>query len=152
MTKATRCAACKYFRRRCPRDCIFAPYFPNNNPQRFAFVHKIYGASNIGKMLEETPVKLRADTMDALYCEAKCRIEDPVYGCVGIISSLYTQIQLAQSQLAKAQAEIAFLEANNVSSVAELKPITSVHQPLVQQVGFDYGLDVVDPFDNWFYY
>ena len=49
---STRCAVCKYFRRRCPSNCIFAPYFPPDNPQRFTCVRRIYGASNIGKMLE----------------------------------------------------------------------------------------------------
>lgn len=47
-----RCAACKYLRRRCPSDCIFFPYFPPNNPERFASVHRIYGASNVAKMLQ----------------------------------------------------------------------------------------------------
>lgn len=47
-----RCAACKYLRRRCPSHCIFSPYFPPNDPQRFACVHRIYGASNVGKMLQ----------------------------------------------------------------------------------------------------
>jgi len=47
-----RCAACKNQRRRCPSDCIFSPYFPANDPQRFASVHKIYGGSNVGKMLQ----------------------------------------------------------------------------------------------------
>ncbi|KVH92725.1 lateral organ boundaries domain-containing protein [Cynara cardunculus var. scolymus] len=45
---STRCAVCKYFRRRCPSDCVFAPYFPPDNPQRFTCLHRIYGASNIG--------------------------------------------------------------------------------------------------------
>ncbi|PQM34376.1 serine/arginine-rich splicing factor RS41 isoform X1 [Prunus yedoensis var. nudiflora] len=48
-----RCAACKYLRRRCPSDCIFFPYFPPNNPERFASVHRIYGASNVAKMLQD---------------------------------------------------------------------------------------------------
>jgi len=47
-----RCAACKNQRRRCPSDCIFSPYFPANDPQRFVSVHKIYGGSNVGKMLQ----------------------------------------------------------------------------------------------------
>lgn len=49
---STRCAACKYLRRRCPSDCIFSLYFPPNDPQRFASVHKIYGASNVAKILQ----------------------------------------------------------------------------------------------------
>ncbi|KAL8160259.1 hypothetical protein V2J09_001796 [Rumex salicifolius] len=34
--KSTRCSACKYSRKRCPPDCIFSPYFPSNDPQRYA--------------------------------------------------------------------------------------------------------------------
>ncbi|KAI3784862.1 hypothetical protein L1987_43969 [Smallanthus sonchifolius] len=142
---STRCAVCKYFRRRCPPDCIFAPYFPNDNPQRFTCVHRFYGASNIGKMLEEMPVQLRADAVESLYYEAKCRIQDPVYGCVGIITSLHRQIQIAQSQLAKAQAEISFLDANFVG----VEPTSSLSESLVQQNGVEHDLD--DPFSTWFY-
>ncbi|GJY93421.1 LOB domain-containing protein 24-like protein [Tanacetum coccineum] len=141
-----RCAACKYFRRRCPSNCVFAPYFPNDNPQRFIFVHKIYGASNIAKVIEETPMHLRADAMDSLYYEAKCRIQDPVYGCAGIISSLYEQIQIAQSQLAKAQAEIALLDANFALNVPRPRPEESLLQ---LNNGDDYGLD--DLVNPWFY-
>jgi len=47
-----RCAACKYLRRRCPKDCVFSPYFPPNDPQKFACVHRIYGAGNVSKMLQ----------------------------------------------------------------------------------------------------
>ncbi|GJX97390.1 putative transcription factor AS2-LOB family protein [Tanacetum coccineum] len=133
-----RCAACKYFRRRCPSNCVFAPYFPNDNPQRFIFVHKIYGASNITKVIEETPMHLRADAMDSLYYEAKCRIQDPVYGCAGIISSLHQQIQIAQSQLAKAQAEIAILDANFALDA----PRPRLGESLLQlNNGDDFGLD-----------
>lgn len=55
---------------------------------------------------------MRAQAADTLYFEAQCRIEDPVYGCVGIISQLYEQVHSAESELAKTQAEIAFLNCN----------------------------------------
>ncbi|KAK1432885.1 hypothetical protein QVD17_09787 [Tagetes erecta] len=144
-TTSTRCAVCKYFRRRCPPDCIFAPYFPNDNPHKFTCVHRFYGASNISKMLEELPVYLRAELVESLYYEAKCRVQDPVYGCVGIISSLHQQIQVAQTQLAKTQAEISVLNANFVVA----QPPSSLDESLVQQNGVDHGLD--DPFNTWFY-
>ncbi|XP_030936158.1 LOB domain-containing protein 24-like [Quercus lobata] len=107
-----RCAACKYLRRRCPSDCIFSPYFPPNDPQRFSCVHRIYGASNVGKMLQQLPSHLRSQAADTLYFEAQYRLHDPVYGCVGIISQLHQQINSAESQVAKIQAEIAFLNSN----------------------------------------
>lgn len=51
----------------------------------------------------------RAEAANAMYYEAYCRIKDPVYGCVGIITLLNQQIYDAQCQLAKIQAEIAVL-------------------------------------------
>lgn len=46
------CAACKLLRRRCAPDCIFAPYFPADDPHKFASVHKVFGASSVNKMLQ----------------------------------------------------------------------------------------------------
>ncbi|GMN58783.1 hypothetical protein TIFTF001_027884 [Ficus carica] len=46
------CAACKLLRRRCAQDCVFSPYFPADEPQKFANVHKVFGASNVNKMLQ----------------------------------------------------------------------------------------------------
>ncbi|KAL4309196.1 hypothetical protein GQ457_01G007540 [Hibiscus cannabinus] len=46
------CAACKLLRRRCVPDCVFAPYFSADEPQKFASVHKGFGASNVNKMLQ----------------------------------------------------------------------------------------------------
>ncbi|MED6216166.1 LOB domain-containing protein 23 [Stylosanthes scabra] len=123
-----RCAACKSQRRKCPSDCIFSPYFPANDPQRFACVHKIYGSSNVGKMLQEIPPNLREEAANTLYLEAKWRIEDPIYGCVGIISSLYKQIQNAEIELAKIQTQIAFYKLQTQQQVIEAEPNMEVLQ------------------------
>lgn len=48
----TPCAACKLLRRRCAHDCVFAPYFPADEPHKFGSVHKVFGASNVNKMLQ----------------------------------------------------------------------------------------------------
>ncbi|XP_057439812.1 LOB domain-containing protein 24-like [Lotus japonicus] len=108
-----RCAACRSQRRRCPSDCIFSPYFPPQYPERFACVHRIYGCSNVGKMLQEIPHYLRGQAANTLYFEAKCRIEDPVYGCVGILSKLFQQIHDAEIELAKIQTQIADYKLRN---------------------------------------
>lgn len=105
-TGSSPCASCKLLRRRCAKDCIFAPYFPPDDPQRFALVHKVFGASNVSKMLQELPVQQRADAVSSLVYEANARIRDPVYGCVGAISFLQNQVSQLQMQLAVAQAEI----------------------------------------------
>ncbi|KAK7317165.1 hypothetical protein RJT34_01160 [Clitoria ternatea] len=103
-----RCAACKNQRRRCPSDCIFSPYFPANDPQRFASVHRIYGGSNVGKMLQQSPPYLREQAANTLHFEAQCRIQDPVYGCVGIISRLHQEIHSTETALAKIQTQIVY--------------------------------------------
>ncbi|CDP09242.1 unnamed protein product [Coffea canephora] len=100
------CASCKLLRRRCAKDCIFAPYFPPDDPHKFAIVHKVFGASNVSKMLQELPVQQRADAVGSLVYEANARMRDPVYGCVGAISYLQNQVSQLQMQLAVAQAEI----------------------------------------------
>ncbi|XP_073271115.1 LOB domain-containing protein 12-like [Primulina huaijiensis] len=100
------CASCKLLRRRCSKDCIFAPYFPPDDPHKFAMVHKVFGASNVSKMLHDVPVHQRADAVSSLVYEANARIRDPVYGCVGAISYLQNEVSRLQTQLAVAEAEI----------------------------------------------
>ncbi|KAF7833801.1 LOB domain-containing protein 12 [Senna tora] len=100
------CASCKLLRRRCTKECIFAPYFPSDDPHKFAIVHKVFGASNVSKMLQELPLHQRGDAVSSLVYEANARVRDPVYGCVGAISYLQTQVSQLQMQLAVAQAEI----------------------------------------------
>ncbi|XP_028792707.1 LOB domain-containing protein 12-like [Neltuma alba] len=107
------CASCKLLRRRCARDCIFAPYFPSDDSQKFAIVHKVFGASNVSKMLQELPVHQRADAVSSLVYEANARVRDPVYGCVGAISYLQNQVSELQMQLALAQAEILCIQMQN---------------------------------------
>jgi hypothetical protein len=35
---------------------VFAPYFPPEDPHKFAIVHKVFGASNVSKMLQVGPL------------------------------------------------------------------------------------------------
>ncbi|CAH8252531.1 unnamed protein product [Arabidopsis lyrata] len=100
------CAGCKLLRRKCVKDCVFAPYFPAKEPYKFAIVHKIFGASNVNKMLQELSENHRSDAVNSMVYEANARVQDPVYGCVGTISSLHRQLETLQTQLAFAQAEL----------------------------------------------
>ncbi|KAK9151132.1 hypothetical protein Syun_009441 [Stephania yunnanensis] len=110
------CAACKLLRRRCAQDCVFSPYFPADEPQKFANVHKVFGASNVNKMLQELPVHQRCDAVSSMVYEANARVRDPVYGCVGAISSLQQQINVLQTQLAIAQAEVVHMRMRQATS------------------------------------
>ncbi|KAI4374588.1 hypothetical protein MLD38_012568 [Melastoma candidum] len=100
------CAACKFLRRKCMAGCIFAPYFPPEEPQKFANVHKIFGASNVTKLLNELLPHQREDAVNSLAYEAEARVRDPVYGCVGAISYLQRQVHRLQKELDAANADL----------------------------------------------
>lgn len=87
-------------------DCIFAPYFPPEEPQKFANVHKIFGASNVSKLLNEVLPHQREDAVNSLAYEAEARMKDPVYGCVGAISVLQRQVIRLQKELDATNADL----------------------------------------------
>ncbi|KAI4326128.1 hypothetical protein MLD38_031471 [Melastoma candidum] len=104
------CAACKFLRRKCTPECMFAPYFPADQPQKFANVHKVFGASNVQKLLAELPVNHREDAVNSLAYEAETRRRDPVYGCVGLISILQQRLKILQCELQSAHKELALYQ------------------------------------------
>ncbi|KAL9673085.1 hypothetical protein QQ045_029338 [Rhodiola kirilowii] len=106
LNATTPCAACKLLRRRCVEDCPFSPYFCPHEPHKFASVHKVFGASNVSKMLMEVPESWRADTANSLIYEANVRLRDPVYGCMGAISTLQQQVQSLEAELIAVREEI----------------------------------------------
>ncbi|CAH9094700.1 unnamed protein product [Cuscuta europaea] len=115
---ASPCAACKLLRRRCTQDCVFAPHFPADEPHKFASVHKVFGASNVNKILQELPKHWRGDAVNSMVYEANARVRDPVYGCVAAISCLQEQIDQLQTQLAIAQAEMVHLRMRQFSAMS----------------------------------
>ncbi|KAL7109498.1 hypothetical protein ACP275_06G178900 [Erythranthe tilingii] len=107
------CAACKILRRRCGEKCVLAPYFPPTDPLKFAIAHRVFGASNIIKCLQELPEDQRADAVNSMVYEANARVRDPIYGCTGTICHLQNQIGELQAELAKAHAEIFNMQCQN---------------------------------------
>ncbi|KAI0496235.1 hypothetical protein KFK09_022546 [Dendrobium nobile] len=108
---STPCAGCKFLRRKCQPDCVFAPYFPPDEPQKFVNVHRVFGASNVTKILNELHPLQREDAVNSLAYEAEMRLRDPVYGCVGIISVLQHQLRQLQMDLSRARSELCKYQA-----------------------------------------
>ncbi|KAI3704676.1 hypothetical protein L1987_74903 [Smallanthus sonchifolius] len=125
------CAACKFLRRKCTQECVFAPYFPPDQPQKFANVHKVYGASNVAKLLNDLPATQREDAVNSLAYEADARLRDPVYGCVGLISILQRRLKQVQTDLENAKRELATYIGPSV-------PI--LNQGLIQQAVIPYNM------------
>ncbi|CAN4100899.1 unnamed protein product [Withania somnifera] len=114
----TPCAACKILRRRCAEKCVLAPYFPPNDPIKFTTAHRVFGASNIIKFLQELPEYQRADAVSSMVYEANARLRDPVYGSAGAICQLQKQVNELQAQLAKTQAELVNIQCQQANLMA----------------------------------
>lgn len=105
------CGACKFLRRKCVPGCIFAPYFDSEQgAAHFAAVHKVFGASNVSKLLLHIPAHKRPDAVVTICYEAQARLRDPVYGCVAHIFALQQQVVNLQAELSYLQAHLAALE------------------------------------------
>ncbi|KAI3985542.1 hypothetical protein MKX01_026035 [Papaver californicum] len=127
------CAACKILRRRCVEKCVLAPYFPPTEPLKFTTAHRVFGASNIIKMLQELPESQRVDAVSSMVYEANSRIRDPVYGCAGTICQLHKQVSDLQAQLAKSQAEIVNMQCQQAHLVGLLCMEMKQHSQYQQQ-------------------
>ncbi|CAL9007832.1 unnamed protein product [Prunus brigantina] len=128
------CAACKILRRRCAEKCVLAPYFPPTEPLKFTIAHRVFGASNIIKLLQELPESHRADAVSSMVYEANARIRDPVYGCAGAICQLQKHLSELQAQLAKTQAELLNMQCQQGNLIALIcMDMTQSKDPILQQ-------------------
>ncbi|KAK4281252.1 hypothetical protein QN277_012773 [Acacia crassicarpa] len=110
------CGACKFLRRKCVRGCVFAPYFCHEQgATHFAAIHKVFGASNVSKLLAHLPVSDRCEAAVTISYEAQARLQDPIYGCVSHIFSLQQQVVNLQAQLAYLREQAAQSNILNVS-------------------------------------
>ncbi|XP_010507371.2 PREDICTED: LOB domain-containing protein 28-like [Camelina sativa] len=100
------CAACKYLRRKCTKDCVFAPYFPTNKQESYEMVHKVFGASHVASLINEIPPSHRDFAMSTLAWEAQLRHIDPIHGVNSILDPLQYQLKDLQNQIAIAKNEL----------------------------------------------
>ncbi|MCO5569245.1 hypothetical protein L7F22_022956 [Adiantum nelumboides] len=117
------CAACKYQRRKCAPDCPLAPYFPPDQPKQFLNVHRLFGVSNILRILRQVSPSLKADAIKSIVYEADAWERDPVHGCLGLISLLRNQVEDLQLELARARSQIFFLEHSNQTNSLHLSAV-----------------------------
>ncbi|KAJ1409114.1 Lateral organ boundary [Sesbania bispinosa] len=72
----------------------------------FAAVHKVFGASNVSKLLLHIPVNRRHEAVITISHEAQARLSDPVYGCVSTILALQQQVASLQGELDMVQTQL----------------------------------------------
>ncbi|KAH6766737.1 lateral organ boundaries-domain 29 [Perilla frutescens var. hirtella] len=117
------CGACKFLRRKCVRGCVFAPYFCHEQgATHFAAIHKVFGASNVSKLLAHLPVTDRCEAAVTISYEAQARLQDPIYGCVSHIFALQQQVVNLQAQLASLKEQAAHCIINSSTAAAAANP------------------------------
>ncbi|GLJ33792.1 hypothetical protein SUGI_0679140 [Cryptomeria japonica] len=104
--KIVSCAACRLQCKKCSEECILAPYFPRDDPDKFTIVQRLYGTSNIVKLLQSLEAKQREDAVKSLVCEASARIKEPIRGSASVVHELQKQIAELESQLESKQEEL----------------------------------------------
>ncbi|XP_008810587.1 LOB domain-containing protein 22-like [Phoenix dactylifera] len=119
------CAACKYQRRRCSADCPLAPYFPPDQPKQFQNAHRLFGVSNILKILNNLEPPQKAEAMRSIIYEANVRDRHPVHGCLGLIFNLHLQIQHIQLELDAINAQLSLHRHHHQLSSSSSFPITA---------------------------
>ncbi|KAK9285810.1 hypothetical protein L1049_025011 [Liquidambar formosana] len=112
------CAACKHQRKKCDEKCILAPFFPADKSREFQAVHKVFGVSNVQKIVKNLDEEDRKRAADSLVWEAFCRQKDPVLGPYGEYRKVHDELKLYKSQCQQmqvpAQGSIVYKSASGV--------------------------------------
>jgi len=94
------CAACKYQRRKCSSECPLAPYFPADKPKMFSNAHRLFGVSNIQRILKEIKDDDQKDVaMRSIIVESDIRAKSPVHGCLGVIMDYGDMLKQSMEEL-----------------------------------------------------
>ncbi|KAK8618747.1 hypothetical protein V6N13_132728 [Hibiscus sabdariffa] len=131
------CAACKYQRRKCAPDCILAPYFPHDRQRQFQNAHKLFGVSNITKIIKNLSPPEKDIAMRTIVFQSDARANDPVGGCYRIIQELQRQIEYSQAELDLVYHQLAICRAQAAQQ----------QQQQQQHSDLTLGCDIINPQD-----
>ncbi|XP_062017478.1 LOB domain-containing protein 22-like [Rosa rugosa] len=102
------CASCKHQRKKCDSNCELAPYFPANKYHEFQNAHKLFGVSNILKIIASIEPHKRKAAAESILFEGNAWKSDPVHGCLGVIKDLTAQMSFHEKQLSVVNQHLAF--------------------------------------------
>lgn len=93
------CAACRHQRKKCRADCILWRHFPAARMEDFQAVHKVFGISNISKMIKKLDPVQQDLAVESFLWEAKLWVEDPVEGPLGRFNKLEQEVCFLRNQI-----------------------------------------------------
>ncbi|CAK9140536.1 unnamed protein product [Ilex paraguariensis] len=114
------CAACRHQRKRCDPNCQLAKYFPASKSEDFQNVYRLFGVSNLLKILNVVAEDERDKSIETLVMEAKIRKDHPVHGTLGVEKELRAQIEACEKELDFVQKQLSFSkEIRNLQKLKE---------------------------------
>ncbi|XP_057958801.1 LOB domain-containing protein 4-like [Malania oleifera] len=136
------CAACRFQRRKCTAECLLAPYFPAEDPRRFANAHQLFGIKNITKILLSIPAASRPDAMRSIVYESNARAADPVGGCLRITRDLCARLRATMGELLRVYNQIDHHQETHVVRPLEAALSQTAWPPVIG--GCDFYAAMVD--------
>ncbi|XP_027172167.1 LOB domain-containing protein 2 [Coffea eugenioides] len=101
------CASCKHQRKKCTDKCILAPFFPVEKNREFQAVHKIFGVSNVAKILRShNSEEERKRAADSLIWEAFAWQRDPIQGPSGEFRRVVEELKFYKTQYQKITSQL----------------------------------------------
>ncbi|PON48723.1 Lateral organ boundaries domain containing protein [Trema orientale] len=102
------CAGCRHQRKKCEERCELAPYFPARKFKEYKNAHRVFGTSNIYRIMAAVEPDQRQATADSILLEGNARRSDPVRGCYGVLRTLRSQLSFHEKQLRTVNQHLAY--------------------------------------------
>lgn len=93
------CAACKHQRNKCGDNCMLGQYFPANMVEEFQAVRRIFGTSNLKKMLAGLDAQQKEEAIKSCIWEASMWQRNPAQGPLGVHRKLEQEVESLRTQL-----------------------------------------------------
>ncbi|KAK1414236.1 hypothetical protein QVD17_29978 [Tagetes erecta] len=142
------CAACRYQRRKCAPDCILAPYFPHDRQRQFQNAHKLFGVSNITKIIRNLDRVQKDEAMRTIIYQSDVRSIDPVGGCYRIVRELQRQIEISCAELEFVMQQLALCRTVGVQNNNHHHHHQQFNHDLIEIDEIDYDIQIVNNQDE----
>lgn len=132
---ASKCASCRHQRRRCPNDCIFRPYFPLRKQEEFESARRIFGVSNMERMLRSLEVQDRAKAVESMIWEASCWSKDSINGPLGCLKRLIDSERQAKQENQLLRKQLYNLSQSDRSTLTEETQKNQTNEQMLSMEG-----------------
>ncbi|XP_019442207.1 PREDICTED: LOB domain-containing protein 22-like [Lupinus angustifolius] len=126
------CAACKYQRRKCSKNCPLASYFPADESKTFINAHRLFGVCNMTRILNQVKPDEKDETMKSIIFESDIRAKYPVQGCYGVTMHYLNSIYKVMEELSNVQMLLTYFTKQ--SKVKQHIPIVPVDQSSISPI------------------